>query len=148
MEVILIENVQNVGSKGDVIRVRDGFGRNFLLARKLAIPSNRANRAFAEEQKGRMAKRIQREKTEALEKSERLSQLKVTIAAQAGEQDKLFGSVTAEDIAEALRALGQELDRKQIHLKDPIKSLGNHPVTVEIYPQVKAAVTVEVVRKA
>ncbi len=147
MELILIEDVEKVGRKGDVIRVRDGFGRNFLLPRQLAIPSTRANQQFVEEQKVRSQKRREKEREAAAKASERLSQAKVTIAAQVGEKDKLYGSVTSEDICEALQRSGFELNKKQILLKEPIRSLGMHAVTVEIHPQVKATVNVEVTRK-
>ena len=146
MEVILIQDVNKVGRKGDVVRVRDGFGRNFLLPRSLAIPSTRANQQFVEEQKLRAATRREKDKAEAQGVAERLSKVKVSIPAQAGEQEKLFGSVTAEDIAESLTKQGFAIDRKHIQLKEPIRSLGTFTVTVEIFPQVKATVPVEVVK--
>lgn len=148
MEVILISDVEKVGKKGDVVRVRDGFGRNFLLPRTLALPATRANREFVEEQKVRSAKRKEKEKNEAETLAAKMSKAKVSISAEAGEQEKLFGSVTAEDVAEALNRQGFSVDRKHIHLKDSIRSLGNHTVTVELYPQVKATVNVEVTRKS
>ncbi len=148
MELILIENVEKVGSKGDVIKVRDGFGRNFLLPRGLAIPSTRTNKEFVAEQKVRMEKRRAKERTAAETKSQELEKLSLKIEAPAGDQDKLFGSITAEDIRQALAGKGFDLDKKKIHLKDPIRSLGSHTLTIEIYPQVKATVTVEVVRKS
>ena len=148
MELILIKDVEKVGRKGEVVRVRDGFARNFLLPQKFAISSTRANQEFVEEQKKRSARKKEKERTEAFDKAARLNQLKITVPAQAGEQEKLFGSVTAEDIAEALSRQGYTFDRKHILLKESIRTLGTHPVTVEIYPQVKATVTVEVIRKA
>jgi large subunit ribosomal protein L9 len=148
MEVILIENVEKVGRKGDVIRVRDGFGRNFLLPRKLAIPSTRANQEFVTEQKERSARRREKEKAEAQALADKMSQAKIVISAQAGEGDKLFGSVTAEDIAESLNKKGFSVDRKDIQLKDSIRALGTFTVAVEVFPQIKATVNVEVVKKA
>jgi large subunit ribosomal protein L9 len=148
MEIILINDVENVGRRGDIVRVRDGFARNFLLPRKLATASTRANQQFVEEQKVRTAKRREKEKAEAQAAAERLSQVKIKIQAQTGEQDKLFGSVTAEDIAEALKQQGHSFQKKQILLKDSIRSIGTHPVAVELFPHVRATITVEVVRKS
>lgn len=147
MELILTENVEKVGRKGDVLRVRDGFARNFLIPRNLAVPATRANREFVEDQKGRAQKRREKEKAEAQNMAQKLNNLKVVIEASAGEKDKLFGSVTAEDISHALQKQGHHYDRKHIALKEPIRSVGSHPVVVEIYPQVKATITVEVVKK-
>ena len=147
MELILLNDVENVGLKGDVVRVRDGFARNFLIPRKLAISCTRSNQQFVEEQKARVEKRRIQERAEAEKKSKDLEQLKVIIHAPAGEQDKLFGSVTAEDIRQALVERSYTVDKKRIHLKEPIRTLGSHTVSVELYPQVKASVTVEVVRK-
>ena len=149
MELILIKDVENVGRKGDVIRVRDGYGRNFLIPRRLGVPTARAGREFVEAQKERTAAKQAKEKAEALARSEKLSKLKVKLEVQAGEKDKLFGSVTAEDVREALKREGYAVEKKQIHLRESsIRSLGAHEVDVEIYPQVKATVTVEVIRKS
>ena len=147
MEVILVQGVEKVGHKGDVVKVSDGFARNFLLPRKLAIPSTRANQKFVEEQKERAARRQEKEKGEAQTLAERLGQTPVRIEAQAGENEKLYGSVTAEDVCESLKRQGFEFNRKKILLKEPIRSLGTHQVTVEVYPQINVAVTVEVVQK-
>ena len=148
MELILTKDVDKVGRKGEVVRVRDGFARNFLIPRCLAIAATRANQEFVGEQKVRAEKRREKEKAEAQKAAEKLSAVKITITAAAGEKDKLFGSVTAEDISEALKQKGHTYDRKQIHLKESIRSLGSFPIAVEIYPQVKATITVEVVKKS
>jgi len=148
MELILLQDVQSVGSKGDVVRVSEGFARNFLLPRRFAIASTRSNRQFVEEQRARMVKKRAQQKTEAENKAQQLQQMKLTMEAAAGEQDKLFGSITAEDIRQALAERGYAVDRKRIHLQDPIRALGSHVVSVELYPQVKASVTVEVIRKS
>ena len=146
--MILLKDVEKVGRKGDVLRVRDGFGRNFLLPQGLALLSTRANQRFVEEQKTRVSKRRAAERLKAEDRAEKLQELKLEIEAAAGEHDKLFGSVTAEDICEALAKKGYAVDKKLIYLKESIRTLGLHPVSVELYPQVKATVTVEVVRKA
>lgn len=148
MELILLQDVEKVGRKGDVVRARDGYARNFLIPRKLALPATAENQVFVEEQKTRAAARREKEKAAAQAQAEKLSSLKIKIEAQAGEQEKLFGSVTAEEIAEALQKKGHSFDKKHIQIKDAIRTLGNHTVAVEIYPQVKANITVEVIRKA
>jgi large subunit ribosomal protein L9 len=148
MELILTQDVDKVGRKGDVVRVRDGYGRNFLIPRSLAVPSTRANQEFVEEQKVRSEKRREKERSEAQKAAEKLGKAKVILEAASGEKDKLFGSITAEDISEALRKQGFAYDKKHVLLKEPIRSLGTYSVTVEIYPQVKATVPVEVVKKS
>jgi large subunit ribosomal protein L9 len=147
MELILTKDVEKVGRKGDVVKVRDGFARNFLLARSLAIPSTRANREFVEDQKVRNTKRRDKEKTEAAKLAEKLSSVKIQIQSASGEKDKLFGSVTAEDISQALAQQGYKYDKKHVLLKEAIRSLGSYSVAVEIYPQIKATINVEVVKK-
>ena len=148
MELILLQDVEKVGRKGDVVRVRDGFGRNFLIPRHFALPSTRANQEFVEEQKGRSQRRREKERAAAQDLAEKMASAKIKIEAQAGEQEKLFGSVTAEDISEALERKGFKVDKKHVLLKEPIRALGTHAVSVEIYPQVKASVNIEVVRRA
>ncbi len=147
MELILLQDVEKVGRKGQVVRVRDGFARNLLIPRKLALPSTPENQVFVEDQKKRAEVRREKEKKEALARAEKMSAVKVRIEAACGEQDKLFGSVTAEEIAAALAQKGHAVDKKHIQVKESIRTLGEHSVAVEIYPQVKASVTVEVVRK-
>lgn len=147
MELILLENVQHVGRKGDVVSVRDGYARNFLIPRSLATPSTRSNKQFVEEQRKRAEKRRLKEKEEASGKAEKLEAVKLTLEASAGESEKLFGSITAEDISQALAEKGHAIDKKKIYLKEPIRTLGSFKVSIEIYPQVKAALSVEVIRK-
>ncbi len=148
MELILLKDIEKVGRKGQVIRVRDGFARNFLLPQKFAFPSTRANREFVEELKVRAAKKHEKELAAAQKEADALGQVRLTLEARAGEQDKLFGSVTSEDIQEALERRGLKVDKKHIHLRDPIRALGSHQVVVELYPQVKTTVTVEVIKKS
>jgi large subunit ribosomal protein L9 len=148
MELILTENVEKVGRKGDVVRVRDGFARNFLIPRSLAVPSTRANQEFVSEQKVRAEKRREKERAEAQKAAEKVGKVKLTIEAASGEKDKLFGSVTAEDISEALKKQGHSFDKKHIQLKDAIRALGTYSVAIEVYPQVKANISVEVIKKS
>lgn len=147
MELLLLEDVKDVGKKGDVVRVRDGFGRNFLIPQDLAIPATRANQKFFSEQKIRSAARKAKEKEAAEQRARELRDLKMTLEAKAGEGDKLYGSVTAEDIREALAARGHHFDKKQIRIKAAIKTLGIHLVDLELYPQVKTRLTLELVRQ-
>ncbi len=148
MEVILLKDVSNIGRKGEVVKVRDGYGRNFLIPRNLGMPSSKAGVKFVADQKARAEKRRVQEKSQAEAKAKELEKLKLTIDATAGEQDKLFGAITAEEIRIALAAKGFEIRKKHVLLKEPIKSLGTHSVTVEVFPQVKSTVTVEVLRKS
>ena len=147
MELILLQDIEKVGRKGDIVRVRDGFARNLLLPRKWAVPCTRSNQQFVEEQRERNARRREKERQEALTLGERLEKLILKIEAPAGEQDKLYGSVTSEDISDALKQQGFSIPRKQILFKAPLRRLGTHSVTVELYTETKATVTLEVVRK-
>lgn len=148
MELILIQDVNKVGQKGDVVRVRDGFARNFLIPRKLALPATRNNQEFVEEQKKRSQARKEKEKQVAQETADRMAQIKVVVEARAGDQDKLFGSVTNEDIQAVLAGQGFQIDKKQIHIKDAIRSLGTHTVSIEVYHGVRTNIVVDVVRKS
>ncbi len=147
MEIILLRDMENLGYKGDVVQVRDGFARNFLIPRKLGLAATRENQLFVKEQKVRAQKRSAKRKQEAETRAKELHNLKVTLPAAAGEHDKLYGSITTEDIAQALAAKGFSFDKRKIHLSSPIRSLGNFNVTIELYPEVKTSVAVEIVRK-
>lgn len=148
MELILLKDVEQIGRKGEVIRVRDGFARNFLIPQRLALPSTRANQEFFQEQKIRVEKRQEKERQAAHAKAAEVEKIKLVIEAASGEKEKLFGSVTSEDIHLALAKSGHEIPKKHIHLKEAIRALGVHSVVVELYPQVKATIAVEVVKKA
>lgn len=147
MEVILLKDVEKLGKKGEVLNVRDGFGRNFLLPRSLALQATRANRISVEKEKERAAKQKSQKKEEAEKLAQDLASLVLRLEVKAGEKDKLFGSVTAQDVAEALKEKGFALDKRQVHLSEPIRSLGAHAVTVELETDVKTTVQVEVVKE-
>jgi len=147
MEVILLKDVEKVGRKGEVIQVRDGFGRNYLLPRALALQATRETRAVIENEKKVTARRRTREKAAAETLAERLSSLKLAVEVEAGENDKLFGAVTASDLAEALKARGITVDKKQVLLPEPIKALGPHDVIVELDREVRPTLRVEVEKK-
>jgi large subunit ribosomal protein L9 len=136
MEVILLHDVQGLGSRGDRKSVASGYARNFLLPRKLALPATSAGAHMFEEGERIRQVRHQKERRQAEALAHRLEKLSVTVHAQVGEDDKLFGSVTAQDIAEAAQAAGFEIDRRQIQLEEPLRALGVYRVDVKLHPEV------------
>lgn len=148
MKLILREDVANLGRSGELVTVRDGFGRNYLLPRKLAVMANETNVKQLEHEKAVIAARSAKLKAGAETQAKGLSSVKVKIARKVGEQDKLFGSVTALDIAEALAAAGQKVDRRSIHLPEPIKTIGSHEVEIRLHHDVTAKIKVDVVAEA
>lgn len=145
MEVILRENVKDLGKAGQLVRVKPGYARNFLLPKGLAYEATEGNKRRIEgEQKARSA-RDTAERSEAQRQAEALGSLTVTITGKAGEEGKLFGSVTAQDIADALAAQGQQVDRRKLELDQPIKTLGYHSVPLRLHPEVQAEIRVQVV---
>ncbi|MBX5482864.1 MAG: 50S ribosomal protein L9 [Myxococcaceae bacterium] len=144
MRIILKEDVPNLGKSGEVVTVKDGYGRNYLLPRKLAVLANEKNIKHLEHEKAVIAARQAKLKSAAEGQAQSLSAVKVTITRKVGEQDKLYGSVTALDIAEALAAQGQKIDRRHIHLPEPIKTLGTFDVDVRLHSEVRATIQVEV----
>lgn len=147
MELLLLKDVKDVGKKGDVVRVRDGHGRNFLLPNDLAVLATRSNQKFFAEQRVRSAARKAKEKEAAEKRAKELRDLKITLEVKAGEGDKLYGSVTTEDIRVALEQQGHIFEKKQIRIKDALKTLGTHQIELEIFPQVKTRLTVELVKQ-
>lgn len=148
MEVILREDVKTLGKAGELVRVRPGYARNYLLPQGLAYEASEGNKKrIAGEQKARAAK-VAEERAGAEAEAAKLGQVAVTIRAKAGEEGKLFGSVTSQDIAEALAAQGQAVDKRRIELEHPIKMLGWHTVPVRLHSEVMAEVRVQVVPEA
>ena len=145
MEVILKEDVANLGHRGDVVKVADGYGRNFLLPRKLALQATLANKAVIEQMKAAAARRSATEKAQALELVAKLEPVTLTFTRKSGENGQLFGSVTSADIASELAAKGFEVDRRKIQLSEPIKSLGNFTISVKLHREVTAHLPVHVV---
>ena len=129
MEVILKEDVANLGHRGDVVKVADGYGRNFLLPRKLALQATLANKAVIEQMKAAASRRSAEEKVQAQALVAKLEPLTLSFTRKSGENGQLFGSVTTADIASELAAKGFEIDRRKIQLSEPIKSLGNFTVS-------------------
>ncbi len=148
MELLLLKDVKDVGKKGDVVRVRDGHARNFLLPNDLAVPATRSNKKFFAEQRTRSVARKAREKEAAEKRAKELRELKITLEVKAGEGDKLYGSVTPEDVRVALEQQGHSFEKKQIRIKEALKTLGVHQIEIEIFPQVKTRITVELVKQA
>lgn len=145
MKVILREDVQGLGHSGDLVEVREGYGRNFLLPRKLAVLANDKNINQLEHDKKVIATRQAKLKAAAGDVAALLAKTQVKLARKVGDQEKLFGSVTALDIAEALIAKGLKVDRRQIQLAEPIKSIGNFEVEVKLHHEVVGKVKVEIV---
>lgn len=148
MEVILKEDVANLGHRGDVVKVADGYGRNFLLPRKLALQATLANKAVIEQMKAAAARRSAEEKVQAQALVAKLEPLTLSFTRKSGENGQLFGSVTTADIASELAAKGFEIDRRKIQLSEPIKSLGNFTVSVKLHREVTAHVGVHVIADA
>jgi large subunit ribosomal protein L9 len=148
MEVILKEDVANLGHRGDVVKVADGYGRNFLLPRKLALQATLANKAVIEQMKAAAARRSATEKAQAQELVAKLEPITLSFTRKSGENGQLFGSVTSADIASELAAKGFEVDRRKIQLSEPIKSLGNFTISVKLHREVTAHLPVHVVADA
>jgi large subunit ribosomal protein L9 len=148
MEVILKEDVAKLGSRGDVVKVAEGYGRNFLLPRQLAIEATRANRAVIDQMKAAAARRSEREKADAESVAKRLEGVTVTFQRRSGEHDQLFGSVTAGDIASELEKQGHTVDRRKIQLHEPLKTLGEFTVPVRLHKDISSHVKVVIEKEA
>jgi large subunit ribosomal protein L9 len=145
MEVILREHVDNLGRRGDIVKVAAGYGRNYLLPRKLALAVNDNNKRQIERERTAAEARELEEKSQAEAYAERLSQADIAIARRVGENDTLYGSVTSADVAQALHAKGFEIDKKKITMADPFKALGEYTVPLKIHRDVTAQIKVKVV---
>ncbi|HEY2470103.1 MAG TPA: 50S ribosomal protein L9 [Terracidiphilus sp.] len=144
MEVILKEDVANLGHRGDVVKVADGYGRNFLLPRKLALQATLANKAVIEQMKAAAVRRSAEEKVQAQELVAKLEPVALTFTRKSGENGQLFGSVTSADIAGELAGKGFDIDRRKVQLTEPIKSLGDFTISVKLHREVTAHVHVHV----
>ncbi len=148
MLVILRENVENLGTTGDVVKVSDGYARNFLLPRNLVVAADENNIATIEHHKKLLEKKRLAQRATAQELANKLEQFSCTLSRKVGEQDRLFGSVTSGDIADALKAAGFKIDKRSILLNVPIKSLGVHSVTLKLESDVTATLKVWVAKEA
>lgn len=147
MLVVLKENVENLGRIGDVVKVADGYARNFLIPKKLVAPASENNLAAIEHQKKMLEKKRSAEKLSAEELAKKIAAFTCNISRKTGEKDKLFGSVSTSDIADALKAGGIEIEKRAIHMKEPIKALGVHNVEIKLLPEVTSTLKVWVVKE-
>jgi len=147
MKVILKEDVKHLGKVGQIVNVADGYARNYLVPRGLAIAANTKNIKSIEHEKRVLQEKSRKIKDSAQELNSKLSFITLLIKAKAGEEGKLFGSVTTMDIAEALRNEGIEVDKKKIVLEEPIKRLGSYAVLVKLHPEVSTHLSIEVVQE-
>jgi large subunit ribosomal protein L9 len=148
MEVILKEDVANLGHRGDVVKVADGYGRNFLLPRKLAMQATLANKAVVEQMKSSAVRRSATEKAQAEELAAKLDPIVLSFTRKSGEGGHLFGSVTSADIAAELATKGFEVDRRKIQAEEPLKTVGDFTVAIKLYREVAAHIKVKVVAEA
>jgi large subunit ribosomal protein L9 len=147
MEVILKEDVPKLGSRGDVVRVAEGYGRNFLLPKKLAIEANAANKAVIEQMKAAAVRRSAKEKAQAEELAKQFDGLSVSFVRRSGEHDQLFGSVTSGDLADALEKKSFHVDRRKIQLHEPLKTLGEFTVPIKLHKDVTTHLKVVIERE-
>ncbi len=148
MEVILREDVEKLGHRGQVITVAPGYARNYLLPKRLAVAATEGNKKIVEQERQAHLRRDAKEVADAHELGKLMASVSVTISQKAGENDQLFGSVTAQDIAGALERQGYTIDRRKIQLAEPIKQLGEHKVPVRLHRDVTVEIPVHVTREA
>ena len=144
MKVVLIQDLEGYGSFGDVVNVKDGFANNYLIPRGIALPATEGNLRHVQSIIQQKARKLQREKEKALSLGEKLKGLEIELLRPVGDKGKLFGSITASDIAQALKEKGYEVDRKKILLKSPIKDIGLYTVSVKLHPEVTVDIKVNV----
>jgi len=147
MKVILMKDVEKLGSIGDELEIKDGYARNYLIPKKLVIESNKGALRILEQKKMEASRREQKIKDEYRALAEKIKAGSFTISVDAGEKDKLFGSVTAEMIADFLKVEGLEIDKRKIVLEEPIKALGVYNIEIRLHPEVKAEARIWIVKK-
>jgi large subunit ribosomal protein L9 len=147
MEVILREDVDKLGTRGQLVKVTSGYARNYLLPKKLAGPATESNKKIVEQERQGHLRREAKEVSDAGDLAKMMADVSVTISQKAGENDQLFGSVTAKDIVEALEKQGYTIDRRKVALEEPIRTLGEYKVTLRLHREVPAEITVRVVRE-
>jgi large subunit ribosomal protein L9 len=148
MEVILKEDVAKLGSRGDVIKVAEGYGRNYLLPRKLAIEASAGNKAIIEQMKAASVRRSAKEKTQAEELAKQFDGIALSFQRRSGEHDQLFGSVTSGDVADALEKKGLNVDRRKVQIHEPLKTLGEFMVPIKLHKDVTTHVKVVIEKEA
>ena len=139
MELMLREDVEKLGRRGDVIKVAEGYGRNFLLPRGLAVAVTEANKALITRERKKHEAQMSKEKAESEALAERIGSLRFIAPRKVGEHDVLYGSVTSGDVAEFLKAKGIEIDKRKVMLEEPVKKLGEHDVRIRLHPEVTAS---------
>ena len=147
MEVILREDVDKLGHRGQVMKVADGYARNFLLPKRLAVAASESNKKIVEQERQAALRREAKEAADAADLGKMVETVNITIAQKAGDNDQLFGSVTSKDIAEALEKQNYQIDRRKIQLPEPIKTLGEFKVPIRLHRDVTVEVTVHVVKE-
>ena len=148
MQIILQEDVDKLGHRGDVVTVKPGYARNFLLPKKLAVEATPGNMKALERIRGSLAKKTATELDAAKKQAELLSGVSLKFARKTGENEQMFGSVTSGDIADGLKAQGFSIDKRQVQLADPLKTLGEFPVTVKVFRDVTAEIKVQVAKES
>jgi large subunit ribosomal protein L9 len=141
MEIILREDVEKLGSRGAMVKVADGYARNFLLPRKLAVPATESNRKIVEQEREAYLRREAKVIGEAQDLAQLMSKVTLTFKRRVGENEHLFGSVTAKDIADALEAQKFHVERQRVHLEEPIRTLGEHKVAIRLHRDVTTEIT-------
>jgi large subunit ribosomal protein L9 len=147
MEIILRGDIDKLGQRGDMVKVAAGYARNYLLPRNLAVAANESNKKIVEQQRQAHLRRDAKLVTEAQDLAKMMASVAVTIHQKSGENDQLFGSVTSNDVAVALEKLGYTIDRKKVHLEEPIKVLGDYKVSVRLHKDVSIDIPVHVVKE-
>jgi len=147
MEVILREDVEKLGTRGQLVRVTSGYARNFLLPKRLAVAATDSNKKIVEQERQAHLRKEAKLSADAAELAKMMAAVSVTIAQKSGENDQLFGSVTSKDIAEALEKQGYTIERRKIVLEEPIRSLGDFKVPLRLHRDVTAEITVQVVKE-
>jgi large subunit ribosomal protein L9 len=147
MEVILREDIEKLGSRGDMVKVTPGYARNFLLPRRKAVAANASNKAIVEQERQAHLRKDAKVQADAAELGKLMASVEVTIAQKAGENDQLFGSVTSADVAVALEKLGYTIERRKVQLDEPIKTLGDFKVALKLHKDVTVEVPVHVIRE-
>ena len=147
MEVLLKKEVKNLGKEGQIVKVKDGFFRNYLFPKDLAVPANPKNLKLFEQRKQIEERKLEKAKILASKAADKLKKISCTIVRHAGEEDKLFGSVTSADIAESLENEGFKIDKKDVLLEEPLKKLGIYQVPIKVHPEITVEVKIWVVKE-
>jgi large subunit ribosomal protein L9 len=142
MEVILKEEIEKLGNRGSLVKVADGYARNYLLPKKLAVAATESNRKIVEQQRESWLRKEAKQKGDAEDLAKLLSSVTLTFKHRVGENDHLFGSVTAKDVADALEKQNFHIDRRKVHLEEPIKTLGDHKVQIRLHREVSTEIAV------